>query len=144
MTTSGQLCFEVREEIDALADGVSAVCSHFPDDYWTAHDQASSYPSEFVEAMTSGGWLGITIPEAYGDGGPGFVAGAAILRAIAESGGRSERVHPGAHDDVRGRPVSRVWKRGAEEGVPAAHRRGATPRSVPWSPSPTRRAIRRA
>lgn len=88
MTAGGQqgLCFDTGENIADLVDGVTAVCRNFPDEYWAKHDAESTYPREFVDAMASGGWLGLTIPEAYGGGGLGYVAGASILRAIAGSG----------------------------------------------------------
>lgn len=80
------LCFDPGPDVQALSDGVAQVCQAFTDDYWDEHDAASRYPREYVDAMAAGGWLGLTIPEEYGGGGLGYVAGAAILRTIAASG----------------------------------------------------------
>lgn len=86
MTSSSALNFEVGDEVTDLVDGISEVCKDFPDAYWTNHDASSTYPQEFVAAVASGGWLGLTIPEQYGGGGLNYVAGASIMRAIASSG----------------------------------------------------------
>jgi acyl-CoA dehydrogenase len=87
MTATAQsLCFDPGEEVGALVDGIAELCRRFPDEYWAEHDAASEYPREFVDAVAAGGWLGLTVPEEFGGGGLGYVAGAAILRAIASSG----------------------------------------------------------
>lgn len=86
MSVESGLCFDPGEDVAALVQGVNRVCDDFTEDYWDKHDAESAYPQEYVDAMASGGWLGLTIPEEYGGGGLGYVAGASILRAIAGSG----------------------------------------------------------
>ena len=85
-TVAPFLGFEVGEDIDDLVDGISDLCRAFPDEYWAQHDAESAYPQAFVDAVAEGGWLGLTVPEEYGGGGLSYVAGAAVLRAIASSG----------------------------------------------------------
>ena len=49
---------EIREEVRKL-------CSQLPGEYWRKLDQARGYPTEFVRALTEGGYLGALIPEEY-------------------------------------------------------------------------------
>jgi acyl-CoA dehydrogenase len=74
------------DTLDAIRDAVRAVCSRFDDDYWSACDQEHRFPHEFYEAMASGGWIGIAIPERYGGGGQGIREAATVLGEVAASG----------------------------------------------------------
>ena len=47
---------EIREEVAKL-------CARFPGEYWRRVDRDRAYPTEFVQALTEGGWLGALIPE---------------------------------------------------------------------------------
>jgi len=68
-------------------DTIKQICEKFGDDYWLARDNDGQFPDEFVSAITSGGWLGITMPELYGGAGLGVTEAAIMLRRIAHSGG---------------------------------------------------------
>ncbi len=59
------------EEHEALREGVRAVVTRFDDDYWYARDDDGLFPFEFHKAMAAAGWLGITMPPAYGGAGLG-------------------------------------------------------------------------
>lgn len=85
-TTSMSLGFDLGEDIEALVGGVTSVLSDFADDYWTKQDSDTTYPKEYVDAMAKAGWLGLTVPEDFGGGGLGYVAGTTIMRTIAASG----------------------------------------------------------
>ena len=54
-----------EEDLDAIREGVRAVCAPFDDEYWLARDDDGKFPREFHRAMAEGGWLGITMPEEY-------------------------------------------------------------------------------
>lgn len=75
------------EDLQAIRDGVAAVCGRFGDDYWRACDDEARFPRAFHQAMAEGGWLGITMPEAYGGAGLGVRAAAAMMHEVARHGG---------------------------------------------------------
>ncbi len=81
---------------DALAQirtQIRALCAKFPGEYWRTHDQNRTYPREFVDALTEGGWLACLIPEAYGGSGLGITEAAAILGEIHKSGCNGAAAH---------------------------------------------------
>lgn len=49
-------------------------------------DLAHEFPQEFYDAIASGGWLGMTIPEAYGGHGLGITEATLLLEEVARSG----------------------------------------------------------
>ena len=75
----GQTYPEIREAVAKLCEG-------FPGAYWREKDQVRGYPTEFVQALTAAGFLGVLIPEEYGGSGLPISAGAAILETIHKSG----------------------------------------------------------
>jgi len=75
------------EELDALRQGVRAVVTRFGDDYWLARDDDGAFPFEFHRAMAEAGWLGITMPEAYGGTGLGVTEAAVMMHEVASHGG---------------------------------------------------------
>ena len=77
----------LTEQQQAIADNVGRVCANFDDDYWSACDEQAKFPEEFVAAMAAGGWLGITMPEAYGGSQLGVVEAAIMMNTVAKSGG---------------------------------------------------------
>ncbi|MFC7473696.1 acyl-CoA dehydrogenase family protein [Dankookia sp. GCM10030260] len=77
---------EIREEVAKL-------CGRFPGEYWRRVDRDRAYPTEFVQALTEGGWLGALIPEEYGGAGLPLSAAAAILEEIHRSGGNAGACH---------------------------------------------------
>jgi acyl-CoA dehydrogenase len=74
-------------DLDAIRDGVRAVVSRFGDDYWLARDDDGVFPFEFHRAMADAGWLGITMPEAYGGAGLGVTEAAVMMHEVASHGG---------------------------------------------------------
>ena len=71
----------------AIVDGISQACSNFGDDYWLARDTDEQFPTGFYNEMAKSGWLGITIPEAYGGAGLGVSEAALMMSTIAACGG---------------------------------------------------------
>lgn len=81
---------------DALNDirmAVREVCERYGDAYWRRMDHDRSYPEEFVREMTTLGWLGALIPEAYGGGGMTVTEGSIILEEINRAGGHAAACH---------------------------------------------------
>jgi len=79
--------------LDELRQWVRAVCSDFPDTYWRELDERRAYPEEFVNALTSAGFLGALIPEEYGGSGLGITESSVILEEINRSGGNAGACH---------------------------------------------------
>lgn len=69
-----------------IAHAIRELCKDFDDSYWTKCDAEKRYPSEFVQALASGGWLGLTIPSKYGGSGLAHVQAAAVLHEVSASG----------------------------------------------------------
>ena len=79
--------FELTEQQAAVAEGVGKVLADFGDDYWLARDEDGHFPVEFHQAMARGGWLGVTMPEAFGGANLGVTEAAVMMRAVAACGG---------------------------------------------------------
>ena len=77
---------EIREEVRKL-------CSQFPGEYWRKLDQERGYPTDFVRALTEGGYLGALIPEEYGGAGLPLSAAAAILETVQAEGCNGAACH---------------------------------------------------
>ena len=78
---------------DDVRDGVRAVCAAFPNAYWVNLDHDSAYPTTFVDALTTAGYLGALVPEAYGGAGLPLSAACAILETIHETGCNAAACH---------------------------------------------------
>jgi alkylation response protein AidB-like acyl-CoA dehydrogenase len=84
--------FAVSDELRELRAAVREVCNRFPGAYWRRLEP-DRYPTEFVEALTEGGWLASLIPEEYGGAGLDLTAAAAILEEINASGANGGACH---------------------------------------------------
>jgi len=82
-------------ELDHLEirEAVAQLCAGFPGEYWRECDRSSAYPTEFVNALTDGGYLSALIPEEYGGLGMSLAAGAAILEEIHCAGCNAAACH---------------------------------------------------
>ncbi len=77
-----------------LRDPVRALCAKFDGAYWQrVTAESEGYPTEFVDALTAGGWLAALIPTAFGGGGLGVTEASVILEEINRSGGNSGACH---------------------------------------------------
>jgi len=79
--------FELTEDQATIRDAVADLAGRFDDTYWMERDAAHEFPTEFYDAVASAGWLGITIPEAYGGHGFGISEAALLAEGVAASGG---------------------------------------------------------
>ena len=71
----------------SIGDAIDAIMDDFDDDYWLSADRDARFPEEFYQAVASGGWLGIAMPEAYGGAALGIADAAFMMQKIANSGG---------------------------------------------------------
>ncbi|NQX87505.1 MAG: acyl-CoA/acyl-ACP dehydrogenase [Halioglobus sp.] len=76
-----------------IRDAVAALCSQYPGEYWRALDVDKAYPTDFVQALTDGGYLATLIPEQYGGAGLPLAAGCAVLEEVHRSGGNGAACH---------------------------------------------------
>ncbi|GAB7552341.1 acyl-CoA dehydrogenase family protein [Novosphingobium sp. 11B] len=76
-----------EEDLEAIREGVRAVCKPYDDEYWLARDDDGKFPREFHRAMAESGWLGITMPEEYGGSGLGVTEAMTMIREVASCGG---------------------------------------------------------
>ena len=82
MMSLGEDYLDIREQ-------VSRLCEDFPGKYWRNLERqpsSGSYPTEFIEALTDGGYLAALIPEEYGGAGLPVRGGAVILETINRMG----------------------------------------------------------
>jgi acyl-CoA dehydrogenase len=82
-----------EDEFSDVRAGVRALCAKFPGEYWRTLDRERAYPTEFVAALTKGGYLAALIPEEYGGSGLNLGAAAAILEEVHASGGNGAACH---------------------------------------------------
>ncbi|MFN0186496.1 MAG: acyl-CoA dehydrogenase family protein [Aquabacterium sp.] len=76
-----------------IRDGVRALCSQFPDEYFRKVDAARGYPAAFVDALTQAGWLAALIPQDYGGSGLGLAEASVIMEEINRCGGNAGACH---------------------------------------------------
>jgi acyl-CoA dehydrogenase len=81
------------EAFDDIREAVRALCVHFPGEYWRELDRERAYPTDFVNALTSAGFLAALIPEEYGGSGLTMTAAAAIMEEIHASGCNGAACH---------------------------------------------------
>ncbi len=83
----------VQESQQAIREEVRKLCRAFPDSYWQHVDKEELYPQEFVNTLTSSGYLGALIPEEFGGAGLGITEASIILEEINRAGGNSTACH---------------------------------------------------
>ncbi|MEV5361138.1 acyl-CoA dehydrogenase family protein, partial [Micrococcus luteus] len=81
------MSFELTEDQQLIRKSVAELAGRFDDHYWMEHDQNHEFPQEFYDAIASGGWLGMTIPEQYGGHGLGITEATILAEEVARSGG---------------------------------------------------------
>jgi len=59
--------FALTPNQESIRDAVAKICARFDDAYWLKKDKEGGFPADFHKALADAGWLGICIPEAYGD-----------------------------------------------------------------------------
>ena len=84
---SGGMSFELTEDQQLIRSSVAELAGKFDDHYWMEKDLNHEFPQEFYDAIASGGWLGMTIPEEYGGHGLGITEATILSEEVARSGG---------------------------------------------------------
>src|SRR3954449_5341889 len=82
-----------NEEICGIRAAVRALCEKFPGEYWRELDRDRAYPTEFVAALTEGGFLAALIPEDYGGSGLTISSAVAIMEEIHAAGCNGAACH---------------------------------------------------
>jgi len=85
--------FEFTSEQEQIRRTIQEICKKYPGEYWRALDASKSYPVDFVNELTKGGWLAALIPEKYGGIGVGIIEAGIILEEIHRSGGNAAACH---------------------------------------------------
>ena len=85
--------FQLTEQQQSIREAVRDVCRKYPDSYWRELDARKGYPEDFVQELTTLGWLSILIPEEYGGGGLGITEASIALEEINRSGGHGTACH---------------------------------------------------
>ena len=82
-----------NEDLNAIREGVRALCAGFDAAYWRRIDEEKGFPEAFVKALTDAGWLSAMIPVEYGGSGLGLAEASVILEEVNACGGNSGTVH---------------------------------------------------
>ncbi len=85
--------YKQPDRYEEIRDAVRQVCARFPDAYFRKLDAERAYPAEFVDALTSAGWLAALIPRAYGGPGLTMAEASVIMEEINRSGGNAAACH---------------------------------------------------
>jgi alkylation response protein AidB-like acyl-CoA dehydrogenase len=70
-----------------VREAISKICSKYPDDYWLQKDNSKQFPLDLHADLAKDGWLGISMPQAYGGSELGISEAAVMMQTISESGG---------------------------------------------------------
>ncbi len=84
-----ELSVPIEEDYPEIREQVRVLCADFPGQYWQDLEDEppeSSYPTEFIEALTAAGYLAALIPEEYGGSGLPIRGGGVILETINATG----------------------------------------------------------
>ena len=81
-----------RDDLDLIRTEVRRLTDRYGCDYWRGLEP-DRYPEEFVEDLTTHGWLGALIPEEYGGGGLDLTGASVVLEEVAASGGNPAACH---------------------------------------------------
>lgn len=82
-----------QDTMPQIREAIQRLCARFPGEYWRKLDSERSYPKEFVDALTDGGFLSVLIPEEYGGSGLGINVACTILEEIHRSGCNGAAAH---------------------------------------------------
>jgi acyl-CoA dehydrogenase len=91
--TSAGVHIDLDTSYPEIRDLVRKICAKFPGEYWRKLEEAQSYPTEFVAALTEAGLLGSLIPEEYGGLGMPLGAAQATLEEIHAAGCNAGACH---------------------------------------------------
>ncbi|USJ02211.1 isovaleryl-CoA dehydrogenase [Xanthomonas prunicola] len=93
------LNFELGEEIDLLRESVAAFASHHIAPLAAAADHDNVFPAHLWRLFGEQGLLGLTVEEAYGGSGMGYLAHVVAMEEISRAGGAIGLSY-GAHSNL--------------------------------------------
>lgn len=79
--------FQRTDDQRSMIDALAGTLKPFDDAYWANCDQSGEFPATFVSTLADNGWLGITMPEAFGGSGLGVTEAALMMTEVARCGG---------------------------------------------------------
>lgn len=71
-------------ELEQIRDAIRKITADFDLDYWRKKDKSKEYPWDFKDALASGGWLGMLMPERYGGMGLGLLEVGVVLDELGQ------------------------------------------------------------
>ena len=78
--------FDLTPDQVQIREAVQRVCEPFDADYWLRKDREGGFPEDFHRALADAGWLGISMPQAYGGAGLGITEAALMMHTISATG----------------------------------------------------------
>ncbi|MGV7167537.1 isovaleryl-CoA dehydrogenase [Xanthomonas axonopodis pv. cajani] len=93
------LNFELGEEIDLLRESVAAFASHHIAPLAAAADHDNVFPAHLWRLLGEQGLLGLTVEDAYGGSGMGYLAHVVAMEEISRAGGAIGLSY-GAHSNL--------------------------------------------
>ena len=84
-----EIVVDLGDDFADIRAQVVRLCEGFPGEYWRrleGEPVERSYPTEFIDALTQGGYLAALIPQEYGGAGLPLRGGAVILETINAMG----------------------------------------------------------
>ena len=81
------------DDHEELRAALRDLCRQFPAEYHRQHGMAETYPEEFIDALTSAGWLAAMIPEEFGGSGLGLTEASIVMEEINRNGGNAGHCH---------------------------------------------------
>ena len=76
-----------------IREPVATICQKYGEEYWRALDKKKEYPTDFVEEMTTSGFLNILIPQEYGGAGLGLKEACIVLEELSLQGAHAGACH---------------------------------------------------
>ena len=80
-------------DLEEIRQAVRQLCAKYGEDYWLELDRSRGYPTEFVQELTTSGFLTVLIPEEYGGAGLGVLEGSVVMEEICRAGAHAGACH---------------------------------------------------
>ncbi|MFT7246346.1 MAG: acyl-CoA dehydrogenase [Candidatus Azotimanducaceae bacterium] len=80
-------------ELTEIRHSVRQLCDRYGEDYWLQLDSTRGYPTEFVNELTTSGFLTVLIPEEYGGAGLGVLEASVVMEEVSRSGAHAGACH---------------------------------------------------
>lgn len=81
------------KEIQEIRNSVRQLCDKYGEDYWLQLDRDRGFPTEFVQELTTSGFLTVLIPTEYGGAGLGVTEACVVMEELCRSGAHAGACH---------------------------------------------------